>query len=285
MCGEYLSQMATSYGRIFHYTRPTNKPLARGYLEQGVAKAQESLKFRPNSAIAQNNMAHKLLTLYDAEPRPETLDLAVKHVEFALSAAEDRRISRSSLLATAGKVFKVKYEAAQRDGYRAEADECLAKAADLFGQTAKSPGNLALNRIRAARWATEMLSLQSRWEAAHELLHMKPGDQRRIATSLSWLEAEACSAAIACGRVTEAITEDLERGRGILVASTHKALHDVDELREKDPHLFERYFRTRDQLLGILGGKRTADTPEPDSGRRGRSESGSKAVVALNESQ
>ncbi|KAJ4146845.1 hypothetical protein LMH87_001404 [Akanthomyces muscarius] len=259
--GKHFGQISILYENMFFCT---NK---REHLTQSLSKAQKSLEFMPNSAIAQNNMACRFIVLYKRDGVQKDLDLALHHIELAFTASEDIQLGRGGLLSTAAEAYRLKYEASEKsaaDGSEAEA--CLVKAVDYFTQSAKHPSNLVLKRIEAARRAAELLGRQCRWEEAYELLHsavdwiptlvpihMSSEDQRTIVKSFFGLAAEACSVAIACGRVREAV-EDLERGRGILVAAAHKALHNIDNLQERSPDLFRRYCRARDQLLGVPNG-------------------------------
>ena len=256
--GEHIGQLAILYETMFFNTQK------REYLHQAVSRARKGLQFTPNSAIAQNNMACKYLVLYKIEGTQGDLDLALNHITLAFSASEGKRLTRGALLSTAGEAYRLKYEASVKGtGGASEAEEYLVKAIDYFTQSAKHPTSMPLKRVEAARLAAKLLARQCRWESAYQLLHeamewipklvpihMNSKEQMAIVTSFSGLAAEACSAALACGRVREAV-EDLEMGRGILVAASHKALNDIDKLQERDPGLFWRYCRTRDQLLGL----------------------------------
>jgi tetratricopeptide (TPR) repeat protein len=259
MLGAHLNQLSILYEIMFFFT--TN----RQYLQQSLSKAIESLDFIHTSAIAQNNVACRFLVQYKMDRKLEHLDLALRHIELALSAFEDVLVSRGAVLSTAGEGYRLKHEALKEAGDDLEADEALDKAILYSTQAARYPRSLPLARIAAARLAAKMLASRAQWESASQLLSEAMGwipklvtigmdlkDQTHVIASISGLAAEACSAALASGKVGEAL-EHLEAGRGITVASGHKALYDADDLKEKRPDLYERYCFIRDQLLGVAG--------------------------------
>ena len=253
---EHRGQLAILFQKMFGATHE------RKYLDEAIAENRESLKLNGESISTRHNLTNNLLIRYKMYAAPGDLSEALQHIEKTLTTQGHLPSNIGNHESTAAEGYRLKYEASRAEKNSVEADIYLEKALRYFTDSAKSPQNLPLERIRTARAAAKLLGHRSDWNAAHDLLHeamnwipkiipihMKYSDQRPILEVLSGLASETCSAAILCGKVECAI-EDLERGRGIVIASRHKALHDLDTLERTCPELYHSYCSIRDQLLG-----------------------------------
>ena len=253
---EHRGQLAILFQKMFGFTPE------REYLNKAIAEARESLRLDGKAISARHNLTNYLLIRYKMYAAPGDLSEALKHIEKTLATQGHRPSNIDKHESTAAEGYRLKYEALRAEKNSAEADIYLEKALKYFTNSVKCPQSLPLERIRTARAAAKLLARKLAWAAAHDLLHeamdwipkiipihMKYSDQRPILEVLSGLASETCSAAIACGKVDCAI-EDLERARGIAIASKHKALHDLDTLERTSPELFHGYCSIRDQLLG-----------------------------------
>ncbi len=246
--GSALSQQASVLDALYLATGDQD------YLKQAVSTSQEALPLIHDSAQAHYNLANQLERMYSVKAETDILQDAVKHINRALAVTPNLPGRRAVLGAKAGSIYKTRYE---KTGSDADYAMALSYLTDVFRQAEGPP----LVKINAARRAVELLGKDSRWEEAWVLLHdalgfipklcpvhMPPGDQQHIISMLGGLASESCSAAIACGRVAEGL-EDLERGRGIMVASSHRALSDLDALGRDKPNLFKKYCQIRNRLL------------------------------------
>jgi len=252
---ELLMALSNIYYRMYINTKQSE------HLKVAIAIAERSLRAGQTETTLLN-AAHKHLRLYllDKSRYLNSLDTAASHANAALDVTiGTHNQHRAQILISSGLIYQckadeIKYGVAQNSKDRSTALNLFVNCYSLL----EAPLML---RVTAARRASHILYSLSRYEEAWEFLskaiqwipllfpgHLSSSDQQNIVSQLSGLASEACACAIACGKVGDAL-EALEQGRGILIASSHRALDELEKLEREQPDLFRKYSLRRSALI------------------------------------
>jgi tetratricopeptide (TPR) repeat protein len=203
------------------------------------------ISFSPTSWL---NAADKYLALYRVSTNARDLKSVQERVQNAVSSPNvSNSPNQWMVYGQAGNIY---YDLYGLNGAQESLDLSIAYYLACWESEAAVP----IKRIKAVRRAAKLFckagQFREAWSLLREAVALIPvacpqildrEDQQFVISQLSGLSADACSAGLAAGVHALDALEILERGRGIITASVHRAVAELMDLKAQSPVLYQEF--------------------------------------------
>ncbi|RYP54761.1 hypothetical protein DL769_010292 [Monosporascus sp. CRB-8-3] len=208
----------------------------------------------PNRTIYLNNLGNWLSSRSERTSSVDDLNRAINVTDMAVNAIPQNHPDRAGLLNNLGNWFANRFE-------RTISIDDLNRALTSYKEGWRCHTASPFVRIRLARQAANILTLQSNWEESSLLLQeavnllpavsprsLKHTDKQHMLADFAGLASMAAATALNSGKEAYHALQLLELGRGVIAGLLMEMRSDISDLQQQHPGLADEFTSLRDEL-------------------------------------
>ncbi|KAF9781449.1 hypothetical protein IL306_013445 [Fusarium sp. DS 682] len=251
-----LSNLGMSLMKRFEYSGSVKD------LDRAVELAEMAVDIRsPEQSDRPSSLANLGLCLSKRFRQTGSMDdmnRAIEFTDMAIKATSQDNPNRAQWLSNLGQDFRLRF-------YQTNSADDLSRGLSSFKEGWSCISAAPSVRIYLARQAAELLTWDSKWEEASNLLHdavkllptvsprsLKHTDKQHVLSDAAGLASTAAAVALNAKKGPYHALQLLELSRGVIAGLLMEMRGDISDLKRKHPGLAKEFISLRDELDSLM---------------------------------